>query len=41
MVPRDQLGLCDHHRSSSCALLPWTVVPGVQHAYPLTGPALI
>lgn len=41
MVPRDQLGLCDQRCSSSCALLPWIVVPGVQHAYPLTGPALI
>lgn len=41
MVPRDQRRLCDHHRSSSCALLPWIVVPGVQHAYPLTGLALI
>lgn len=33
--------LCDHHRSSSCALLPWFFMSGVQHAYPLTGFTLI
>lgn len=31
----------DHHCSSSWSLLPWFFMPGVQHAYPLTGLTLI
>lgn len=41
VVPWDHLRLCDHHCSSSCIKLPWFFMPGVEHAYPLTGRTVI